>query len=237
MACSSSSLAFTDGPLHALYTTSLDSFQPRQLLTVAGDIGPIGMSGTWATFAVYAQADDQLSPLAAWTVYGVETVSGRSFKLATGNDPTELSELPYPTAGDGFIFWDELMSDGQKALWRFDEGSGATSQIKLPAGIYPVRPSASGGRVLFLDNSRDPNHASEGWTNRQGEPILLDVASGQFTHLSPGAVVANSGSDAVQSGVDHVKHRRQVGHPGSVDTGRSCSDPGRNRWGQSALGG
>ena len=191
MACSSTSLVFTDGPIHTLYTTSLGSFQPRQLLTVEGKIGPISMSGTWAAFAVYAQAGDQLSPLAAWTVYGVETVSGRSVKLATGSDPTELSELPYPTAGAGFIVWDELLSDGQKVLRRFDEGSGSTSQIKLPVGVYPVRPSASGGSVLFVDNSRDPNHAREGWTNRQGEPIVLGIGSEQLTHLSPGAVVAN----------------------------------------------
>jgi hypothetical protein len=191
MACSSTSLVFTDGPLHTLYTTGLGSFQPRRLMTVAGTIGPINMSGTWAAFAVYAQADDQLSPLAAWTVYGVETISGRSVKLATGSDPTELSELPYPTAGDGFIAWDELMSGGQKVLWRFDESSGAKSEIKLPAGAYPVRPSASGMSVLFVDNSRDPNHAAEEWINRQGEPILLDVRSGQLTHLSPGAVVGN----------------------------------------------
>ena len=72
MACSSADLVFTDGPMRTLYTTSLGAFQPRKLLTVRGSVGPISMTGSWAAFAVYTQAGDQLSPLAAWSVYGVE---------------------------------------------------------------------------------------------------------------------------------------------------------------------
>jgi hypothetical protein len=60
MACSSGDLVFTDGPQRTLYTTRLAAFQPRKLLTVSGSVGPISMTGSWAAFAVYAQAADTL---------------------------------------------------------------------------------------------------------------------------------------------------------------------------------
>jgi hypothetical protein len=192
MACSSSDLVFDDGPQHTLYTTGVTTFQPRKLLTINGSIGPISMSGLWAAFAVYAQSGQELSPLGSWSVYGVEITSGRSVVLASGTDSTQLSELPFPTVGDGFIVWDELMSVGNKVLWRYDTNSGARIQIKLPSGTYPVRPSASGGTLLFLDNNRDSAHASETWLGRGGEPLLLNLASGQITHLAIGSVVAKA---------------------------------------------
>lgn len=192
MACSSSDLVFDDGPQQSLYTTGVSKFQPRQLLTIKGSIGPISMSGSWAAFAVYTQAGQELSPLGSWSVYGVEIISGRSVVLASGADATQLSELPYPTVGDGFIVWDELMSVGNKVLWRYDTDSGASTQIKLPSGTYPVRPSAAGGTLLFLDNSRDSAHASETWLGRGGEPLLLNLGSGEITHLATGSVVAKA---------------------------------------------
>lgn len=190
MACSSSDLVFDDGPQHTLYTTGVTTFQPRKLLTINGSIGPIGMSGSWAAFAVYTQAGQELSPLAAWSVYGVEITSGRSIVLASGTNTIQLSELPFPTVGDGFIVWDELMSVGNKVLWRYDTNSGLTTQVALPSGTYPVRPSAAGGMVLFVDNSRDSAHASETWLGRGGEPLLMDMGSGHITHLASSSVVA-----------------------------------------------
>ena len=133
--------------MRTLYTTSLGAFQPRKLLTVRGSVGPISMTGSWAAFAVYTQAGDQLSPLAAWSVYGVEITSGRAVVLAKDTTATELSELPFPSAGDGFIVWDEMMNGGNKVLMRYDVNSGAITQLKLPAGTYPVYASASGGAV------------------------------------------------------------------------------------------
>jgi hypothetical protein len=192
MACSSSELVFDDGPQHTLYTTGVTTFQPRELLTITGNIGPISMSGSWAAFAVYTQAGQELSPLGSWSVYGVETSSGRSVVLASGTNATQLSELPYPTVGDGFIAWDELMSVGNKVLWRYDTSSGASTQIKLPIGTYPVRPSAAGGMLLFLDNNLDSAHASETWLGRGGEPLLLNLGSGEITHLATGYVVAKA---------------------------------------------
>ena len=192
MACSSSELVFNDGPEHTLYTTGIAAFQPRKLLTVAGIIGPISMSGSWAAFAVYAQAGQEISPLASWTVYGVEMTSGRSVVLASGTNATELSELPFPTVGDGFIVWDELMNGGNKVLWRYDTISGSTTQLTLPSGTYPLRPSAAGGSLLFLDNGRDPAHAFETWLGRGGEPLLMDMGSGQITHLASSSVVTRA---------------------------------------------
>lgn len=189
MACSSTDLVFTDGPMRTLYTTNLSAFQPRKLLTVRGSIGPISMSGQWAAFAVYTQAGEQLSPLAAWSVYGVQITTERAVVLASGTNSTALSELPFPTVGDGFIVWDELMNGGNKVLLRYDVNSGATTQLKMPAGMYPVYPSASGGALLFLDNNRDPRHASETWFGRGGEPLLLDMTTGQLSHLATGSVV------------------------------------------------
>jgi len=189
MACSSSDLVFDDGPQRNLYTTSIAAFEPRKLLTVNGNIGPISMAGGWAALAVYTQAGQQLSPLGSWSVYAVEITSGRSVVLASGANETQLSELPFPTAGDGVIVWDELLSPGNKVLWRYETSSGATTQLKLPANTDPVRPSAAGGTILFLDNSRDPNHASEGWLGRGGEPLLMDMATGQITHLATNEVV------------------------------------------------
>jgi hypothetical protein len=189
MACSSTDLVFADGPMYTLYATSLSAFQPRKLLALTGSIGPISMSGQWAAFAVYRQAGEQLSPLAAWSVYGVQITTGRAVVVASGTNSTELSELPFPTVGDGFIVWDELMNGGSKVLLRYDVNSGATTQLKVPAGTYPVYPSASGGALLFLDNSRDPRHASETWFGRGGEPLLLDMATEQLSHLATGSVV------------------------------------------------
>jgi hypothetical protein len=189
IACSASDLVFVDGPEHTLYTTGVATFQPRTLLTVTGIIGPVRMAGSWAAFAVYAQAGQEVSPLASWSVYGVQITTGRSVVLAQGTNPTELSELPFPTVGDGFIVWDELMSGGNKVLWRYDTNSGLTTQVALPSGTYPVRPSAAGGMVLFADNSRDPGHSSETWLGRGGEPLLVDMGSGQITHLATSSVV------------------------------------------------
>ena len=189
MACSSTALVFDDGPQHTLYTTGVATFQPRKLLTINGSIGPVRMSGSWVAFVVYTQAGQELSPLATWSVYGVEVTSGRSLVLASGTNAIQLSELPFPTVGDGFIVWDELMSVGNKVLWRYDTNSGATAQVGLPSGTYPVRPSAVGGMLMFLDNSRDPVRASETWLGRGGEPLLLDMGSGKITHLASGSVV------------------------------------------------
>ena len=192
MACSSSELVFDDGPQHTLYTTGVTMFQPRQLLRIPGNIGPISMSGSWAAFAVYTQAGQVLNPLGSWSVYGVEITSGRSVVLASGTNATQLSELPYPTVGDGFIVWDELMSIGNKVLWRYDTNTGVSSQIRLPSGTYPIRPSAAGGTLMFLDNSLDSAHTSESWLGRGGEPLLLNLASGEITHLATGSVVAKA---------------------------------------------
>lgn len=189
MACSSADLVFTDGPQRTVYTTRLAAFQPRKLLTVTGSVGPISMSGSWAAFAVYTQAADQLSPLAAWSVYGLQITTGRAVVLASGAGATELSELPFPTVGGGFIVWDELTNGGKKVLRRFDVNSGTMTELTLPTGAYPVYPSASGGALLFLDNSRDPGHASETWLARGGEPLLLDMSTGELSHLATGSVV------------------------------------------------
>ena len=91
--------------------------------------------------------------------------------------------------GDGFIVWDELMSAGRKALWRYDLQSGGKTQLSLPSGMYPVSPVASGTSLLFIDNSQDPNRSSETWTNRAGEPILLNASTGQISHPASGSVV------------------------------------------------
>ena len=190
MACSSTDLVFDDGPQHNLYTTGVATFQPRKLLTSNGIIGHIGMSGSWAALAVYTQAGQQLSPLASWSVYGVNLATGRSVVLASATNSIQLSELPFPTVGDGFILWDELMGVGNKVLLRYDTGSGAIAQVALPSGTYPVRPSAVGGMLMFLDNSRDPARASESWLARGGEPLLLDMGSGTITHLASGSVVS-----------------------------------------------
>jgi hypothetical protein len=171
------------------------------LFTVNGKkIGPVSMSGGWAAFAVYTQAGQQVSPLGSWSVYGVEIASGRSVVLASGSNATQLSELPFPTVGDGFIVWDELIKVGNKVLWRYDLTSGTSTQLKLPADIYPVRPSAAGATLLFLDNSRDPANATETWLGRGGEPLLMDTRSGQISHLAPGSIVTKAvlaGSRAV----------------------------------------
>jgi hypothetical protein len=192
MACSSGDLVFTDGPQRTLYTTGLAAFQPRKLLTVTGSVGPISMSGSWAAFAVYKQAADQISPLAAWSVYGLQITTGRAVVLASGTGATELSELPFPTVGSGFIVWDQLTNGGNKVLNRFDVNSGKTTELTLPTGTYPVRPSAAGGALLFMDNSRDPGHASETWLGRGGEPLLLDMSTGELSHLATGSVVAEA---------------------------------------------
>ena len=192
MACSSGDLVFADGPQRTLYTTRLTVFQPRKLLTVTGIVGPISMSGSWAAFAVYKQAADQISPLAAWSVYGFQITTGRAVVLASGTGATELSELPYPTAGGGFIVWDQVTNGGKKVLKRFDVNSGMTTELTLPTGTYPVYPSAAGGALLFLDNSRDPGHASETWLARGGEPLLLDMSTGALSHLATGSVVAKA---------------------------------------------
>jgi hypothetical protein len=189
MGCSATQLVFTDGPIHVLYRTGLGAFQPKQLLSVKGTIGPISMAGSWVAFTVYSQAANSVSPLASWSVYGVNTLSGGVAHLASGANQTELSEMPRPTVGRDFIIWDELVSGPRKLLFRYDLNAGSTKQLDLPAGMYPVNPSADGRKVMFLDNSRDPNHASEVWLGRGGEPYLLDLDTGGLTDLAPGATV------------------------------------------------
>jgi hypothetical protein len=51
MACSTGQVVFTDGPMHAVYATSIDNFQPRLVANVEGAIGPISMFGSWAAFS------------------------------------------------------------------------------------------------------------------------------------------------------------------------------------------
>lgn len=189
IACSSSGVVFTDGALLTLYASPLTGFHAQQVLTVRDTIGPISMFGSWAAFATYRQAGDQLTPAAAWSVYGVDVNSGATVTLATGSGPIELSEVPYPTVGDGFIVWDELMPDRAKVLWRYDVATGKTSQLALPADMYPARPTAAGRRLMFLDNNRDPDHAQQVWLSRGGEPILLDTSNGQVSHLARNSVV------------------------------------------------
>jgi hypothetical protein len=189
MGCSGSALIFTDGPLHAVYVTNVSKFAPRELLTVSDSIASVSFFGAWASVVAFRQVDDQLSPLGDWVVYGINTSTGRTIKLAVGAGVPELSELPQAAVGDGFIVWDELMSSGRKLLWRYDLASGATTQLNLPAGMYPVSPVASGSTLLFIDNSQDPNRSSETWTNRAGEPILLDVPTGRISHPASGSIV------------------------------------------------
>lgn len=190
MTASASDLVFTSGNLKTLYVTSLAAFQPRRLLTVTGKIGPISVAGRWAAFAVYTQEGSQLTPLASWSVYGVDVTTGRSVAVANGHSATELSELPDPTAGQDYIIWDQLMDTGAKVLWRYDTTTGARTQLALPKGMYPVKPSAVGRKLLFLDNSRDLAHANQTWIFRGGEPLLLDLETGEIVHLAPD-VVAN----------------------------------------------
>ncbi len=192
MACSGSALIFTDGPLQTLYVTDISKFSPRELLKVNDKISSVSFFGSWASVVTFRQAGDQISPLADWAVYGINTSTGQTIQLAVGVGGTELSELPQAAAGDGFIVWDELMSAGRKVLWRYDLQSGGKTQLSLPSGMYPVSPVASGSRLLFSDNSQDPNRSSESWTNRAGEPILLNVPTGQISHLAPGSVVFNA---------------------------------------------
>lgn len=188
MGCSSSALIFTDGPLHTVYVTGLSKFSPRQLLTLNDTISSVSFFGSWASVVAFRQIDDQISPLGDWVVYGININTGGTIKLAVGTGDTELSELPQAAVGDGFIVWDELMSAGHKVLWRYDLTSGERTQLNLPASTYPVRPVASGSSLLFMDNNQDPNRSSEGWTNRGGEPILLNVPTGQISHLASGSV-------------------------------------------------
>jgi hypothetical protein len=189
MACGSETVVFTDGPMHTIYATGRHGFSPHKLMDVNGKIGPISMAGSWVAFTAYAQAGDQISPLAAWTVYGINLATGRTVALATGSNAVELRELPFPTVGDGFIVWDALAQNSNKVLMRYDEGSGAIAQLTLPPATFPVYPSASGGMVLFLDNSGDPGHASETWLGRGGEPLVLDTTTGKVSRLAAGAVV------------------------------------------------
>ena len=189
IACSNAGVAFADGPLLTLYSTPLSPFKPHRVFTSRDTIGPISMFGSWAAFATFRQAGDQLSPAAAWSVYGVDVSSGKAVTLATGNGPIELSEVPFPTVGDGFIVWDELMPDHAKVLWRYDIATGISARLPLQADMYPVRPTAVGRRLMFLDNNRDPDHAQQVWLSRGGEPILLDLSTGQVLHLAPSSVV------------------------------------------------
>lgn len=189
MACSTSLVVFTDGSLHGLFVTPVAAFQPRKLLTVAGTIGPLSMSGNWVAFSVYTQRQGLVTPLASWTVNAVEVTSGRAIQLAAAGNATELTEMPRVTAGDGFIAWDELVAGPVKTIWVYDTSSGARRRLSLPSGQYPVGPSAYGHTLLYADNSQDPAHASETWVNRGGEPWLLDVTTGAATRLASGSVV------------------------------------------------
>lgn len=189
MACSGSALIFTDGPMHTVYVTDLSKFSPRELLTVKDNISSVSFFGSWVSVVAFRQAGEQISPLADWVVYAINTNTGRTIQLAVGAGNVALSELPQAAVGDGFIVWDELMSAGRKVLWRYDLASGGKTQLSLPAGTYPVRPVASGSSLLFIDNGQDPNRSLEVWTNRAGEPILLNMATGQIRHLASGSVV------------------------------------------------
>jgi hypothetical protein len=127
--------------------------------------------------------------LGSWTLYLVNAVSGISQQLATANGVAQLSELPYPTVGNGFVLWDELIAPGQKVLLRYDLTSKTRSQVGVPSGMYPVRPSISGQSLLFLDNSRDPGRAAESWYSRGGEPVLMNLGTGQISYPAPSSVV------------------------------------------------
>lgn len=192
MACSGSTLIFTDGPLHAVYVTDVAKFSPRELLKVSDTVSSISAFGAWTSVVTFQQAGSQLSPLADWVVYGINTSTGHTIKLAVGAGATELSELPQAAVGDGFIVWDELMNTGRKVLWKYDVTSGTTTQVSLPPGMYPASPVASGTSLLFIDNSQDPNRSSESWINRAGEPILLNVPTGEIRHLASGSAVFNA---------------------------------------------
>ncbi len=188
LACTTSALVFTDGPLSTLYVSPLQPFRPRTLLKTPDKIGTISAVGSWAAFATYRQAGDQLSPLAAWTVYAVDLEAGRVIKLASGTGATELSELPQPTIGNGYVVWDELMGSGHRVLWHYDLASGTRSPVSLPTDMSPVGPFAAGDQVLFLDNNRDPNHATEVWISRGGQPVLVNLTTGAIARLSAGGV-------------------------------------------------
>lgn len=187
MACARSTLIFTDATLHTAYVTDVAKFSPRELLRVSDTVSSISTFGVWASLVTFEQVGSQLSPLAGWVVYGINVSTGQTIKLAVGAGGTELSELPQAAVGDGFIVWDELMTAGRKVLWRYDLASGATTQVSLPGDMYPANPVASGTSLLFIDNSKDPNRSSETWINRAGEPILLNVPTGEIRHLASGS--------------------------------------------------
>jgi hypothetical protein len=85
-------------------------------------------------------------------------------------------ELPTVSVSGGLVVWDELLSATRKVLKLYDLSTEQVKTLEIPAAMYPVDPQIQGMRLIFLDNSTDPNRSTEDFLSRGGRLMLLSLA-------------------------------------------------------------
>lgn len=150
--------------------------------THGGRLGVPSVSGSWVAFVEYQQ--DGASPYTQfWYVRALNLSTGQALEVASARQRPATQELPLPSLSGNILVWDELLASGQKVLQLLDLQTSARRTLALPGGAYPVFPQVDGDNVVFLDNSTDPHHASEGWFARAGKLEWMQLSSGRTTSL------------------------------------------------------
>jgi len=143
---------------------------------------PVPITEPWLVYIEYQQ-HDQSSSTDFWYLDAVNLTSGELVELASATAGDPLNALPRYSAADGRAVWDQLDASGAAVLRMYDFGTRLTTTLPLPAGTYPVNPAISGDQVVFIDNSTDPNRASEDWLGRRGSLRRYDIGTGKTSTL------------------------------------------------------
>lgn len=185
----------------AIEVVSLSGGTPRVVARSAhgGDLdSPVPITDSWLVYIEYRQ---HLNTFSAdfWYLSSVNLVTKEVRQLASATAGAELNELPRYSASDGRVVWDQFDPSGAPILRLYDFGSAKESTLDLPPGTFPINPVISQNKVVFIDNSTDPNSASEDWLGRRGSLRLFDIPTGQTTTLDqePTAFMAQIGGSHV----------------------------------------
>jgi hypothetical protein len=163
----------------------LDGGPPRIVAAAkhGGDLdSPVPITEPWLVYIEYQQ-HLQSSSANFWFLNAVSLTTGQIVGLASATTGRPLEELPRYAVSDGRAVWDQLDSTGAPVLRLHDFGSGSTTTLGLPPGTYPVNPAIAGDKVVFVDNSTDPNSSQEDWLGRRGSLRRYDISTGQTTTL------------------------------------------------------
>lgn len=191
--CNLSEIVWTTGTQSISVSTRSDvvdlsqqaDAQPQVVASArhGGDLtSSVALVGLWLVYLEYQQRG-QADFANFWYLNAVNWSTGTVLTLAQATTGLGLTELPWYDAADGRAVWNQLDAGGNEALHVFDFSTGQSSTLNLPPAMSPFEPSISGSSVVFVDNSTDPNRASENFFGRRGSLRRYDLATGQVSTL------------------------------------------------------